>query len=99
MNEHTRRLLDRMRYLLDQYSRKTLSLRSLVDGLELNLNTLEERLPEKFYSDWYTHWGTLEVALAMSVEGLRTEDESRAQVLKAVEALDHLIQTAESPDQ
>lgn len=96
MNDRTGRLIGRMRHLHGQYSQKEITLGSLVGGLELNLNTIDERLAEDFNRGWYSHWGTFEVALAMSVEGLRTEDESRAQCLEAVEALDHLLQASET---
>ena len=86
MSEHTKRILERMIALLNEYQQGVVSLRYLVDGLEGSLNTLEEKLPETFYTQWYIHWGGLEQILAAG-----TREKRHAVVLEDVESLKALL--------
>ena len=78
MNDHTRRILTRMRDLLEAHSADKMELRELVDSLEWSLNAVEERLPSDFYSAWYDAWGTLEQVLALGTEVNRAGEISHA---------------------
>jgi hypothetical protein len=82
MNEHTKRILERMQFLLREYREGDISLAHLVGSLEGSLSALEEKLPHIFYDTWYEHWGELETYLALGIE-----EEREAEILKEVEAL------------
>lgn len=74
MNEHTKRILNRMRSFLAAYERENLSLRSLVDNLEGSIQALDEGLPSEFQLEWFYHWGNLEQILAAGTEDKRLEE-------------------------
>ena len=87
MNEHTLRVLSRAITFLKQYRNdEKLSLRWLVRGLEASLDTLEEKLPDEFYTAWYVHWGNLEQILAAGIA-----ETHRTDVTENVAALETLL--------
>lgn len=62
-----------MLILLKEYQQGMSTLREVVDSLEGSLNALEERLPDSFYTEWFTHWENLEQIVAMGTEHNRRE--------------------------
>jgi wobble nucleotide-excising tRNase len=68
MKQHSRAILQRSLSVIHSYRRNDISLGQLVSSLEGSLNALEEKMPEEFYSLWYSYWGNLETALALGIE-------------------------------
>lgn len=91
MNAHTIRIMEYMKALLDKYQAGSIGLRTLVDGLEGNINALEEKMPDAFTTQWSIHWGRLEIILAAG-----TERERQEEIFEAIEALRELLSKSKS---
>jgi hypothetical protein len=91
MDQHTSSLLEKMLSLLRDFQQKQISLHYLVDGLEGTYNAIEQKLPKAFDLKWYEHWGALETILAVTVEGLSTEQQNESAIAVECHALELLI--------
>ena len=70
MHEQTLRKLASVLALINDYREQNIGLRYLVDSLEGTILSLEERLPERFYTIWDKSWSQLEIALALEQESV-----------------------------
>jgi hypothetical protein len=71
--DRDRRILGRMRHLLELFTARECNLRTLVDQLEFQYNSLDVRtdvLKEK----WSLYWGGLEILLATYGDNFRNGD-------------------------
>jgi hypothetical protein len=68
MYQSTLNILQGIMITIKNYNDNNQSLRKIVDDLEGSVNAIEEKLSNKFYSNWQTHWGNLEIILAMGFE-------------------------------
>ncbi len=94
MNEHSRQMLAQATRLLEEYRAGQTSFRSLVYGLDASLSSLEERLPDDFYTRWHAHWDELEAVFAEAeYQGRQREivEELKHVILKHVEGLEDLL--------
>jgi hypothetical protein len=86
MDVHTRNIIGKMATMLQEFKKRKVNLRALVDGLEGSINALEEKLPDSFYTKWYSHWGSLEQYLATG-----SEKQFKKEIIMEVEALEGLL--------
>lgn len=68
MQEITTRKLSKALELINDYRKREIGLRFLVDSLEGIILSLEEQMPKSFNESWYEHWSELEIILALEEE-------------------------------